>query len=245
MAKTTMTLEALTERLQRDLGEALVAAVLYGSAARGERVERRSDYNVLVIVRALTPAALRALAPTTAEWRAAGNPPPLLLTEREWRSSRDVFAMEHADIAGRNRVLHGALPSLAPVAPDDLRRQLEYEAMGALLHLRRGVLAVGHDPLRTLDLLVAAKGTTVALLRSLLRVHGRPVPDDAAAALAAAAPLAQLDATALAEVIAHARGERSIPPARAAEVLDGVHRLLKALVAHVDAMWHPDAPAVD
>ncbi|HRN54202.1 MAG TPA: hypothetical protein PK788_11940, partial [Gemmatimonadaceae bacterium] len=111
-----------------------------------------------------------------------------------------------------------------------------------------GVLSVGHDPLRTLDLLVAVKGTAVALLRSLLRVHGRPVPDDAAAVLALAAPIAGLgdgDAAALGEVIAHARGERSIPPTRAAEVLDGVHRLLKGLVAHVDAMWHPDAPAVD
>jgi hypothetical protein len=241
----TMTIDQFSAALAAAFGDECTAIVLYGSAATAAPNEKGTDYNVLVVLRALRGDALLAAAAPVRQWQDLGHRAPLILTEAEWRSSRDVFAMEHADIAARQRVLHGALPSLPAVQPDDLRRQLEYEAMGALLHLRRGILAVGHDPLRTLDLLVAAKGTTVALLRSLLRVHGRPVPDDAAAALASAAPLAQLDAAPLAEVIAHARGERSIPPARAAEVLDGVHRLLKALVAHVDAMWHPDAPAVD
>ena len=52
MAKT-MTLEVLTERLKQAQGEKLLAVVLYGSAARGEQVEQRSNFNVLVIVRSL------------------------------------------------------------------------------------------------------------------------------------------------------------------------------------------------
>ena len=60
----TMTLEGLTERLKTTHGDQLVAVVLYGSAARGERVEQRSDFNVLVIVRTLTPTMLRATAAT-------------------------------------------------------------------------------------------------------------------------------------------------------------------------------------
>lgn len=240
-----MTIETFSAALAAAFGDDCTAVVVYGSAATAAPNAKGSDYNVLVIVRALRGDALRAAGAPVRQWQELGHRAPLILTDAEWRSSRDVFAMEHADIAARHRVLHGTLPALAAVSADDLRRQLEYEAMGALIHLRRGVLAVGHDPLRTLDLLVAAKGTTVALLRSLLRVHGRPVPDDSAAAVAAAAPLAALDVAALNEVLAHARGERSIPPTRAAEVLDGLHRLLKGLVAHVDAMWHPDAPAVD
>lgn len=240
-----MTIEQFSAALAAAFGNECTAIVLYGSGATARPNEKGTDYNVLVVVRTLQGDALRAAAAPVRQWQELGHRAPLILTDAEWRSSRDVFAMEHGDIADRNRVLFGALPTLPPVVPDDLRRQLEYEAMGALLHLRRGVLAVGHDPLRTLDLLIAAKSTTIALLRSLLRVHGRPVPDDAAAVLAAAAPLAGLDVTAMTEVLAHARGDRSIPPARAADVLDGVHRMLKALVAHVDAMWHPDAPAVD
>lgn len=240
-----MTIEQFSAALAAAFGSDCTAIVLYGSGATAASGTKAGDYNLLVIVRQLRGDALRAAATPVPQWQELGHRAPLILTEAEWRSSRDVFAMEHADIGERHRTLHGVLPPLPAVAVDDLRRQLEYEAMGALLHLRRGVLAVGHDPLRTLDLLVAVKGTAIALLRTLLRVHGRPVPDDAAAVLAHAGPIAGLDATALAEVLAHARGERSIPPTRAAEVLDGVHRALKGLVAHVDAMWHPDAPAVD
>lgn len=239
-----MNIDQFGAALAAAFGSECSAVVLYGSAAQGTATQG-TDYNLLVILRSLRGDALRSAAAPVRQWQEFGHRAPLILTEAEWRSSRDVFAMEHADIAARHRVLHGALPMLPPVANDDLRRQLEFEAMGALLHLRRGVLAIGHDPLRTLDFLAAAKGTVVTLLRSLLRVHGREVPDNAAAVLAAAAALASLDTTALAEVMAHAQGVRSIPPARAAEVLDGLHRMLKSLVAHVDAMWHPDAPAVD
>lgn len=240
-----MNIDQFSAALASAFGADCSAIVLYGSAAAASPAEKGTDYNVLVILRALRGDALRAAAAPVRQWSDAGHRAPLILTEAEWRSSRDVFAMEHADIAARHRVLHGTLPALPSVSADDLRRQLEYEAMGALLHLRRGVLAVGHDPLRTLDLLVASKGTVVALLRSLLRVHGHAASDDVRAVLAAAGATGGLDTAPLGEVVAHVRGERSIPPARAADVLDGVHRLLKALVAHVDAMVHPDAPAID
>ena len=50
MAK--MTLDDLTAQLRKAHGDQLTAVVLYGSAARNERPDQRSDLNVLVIVRA-------------------------------------------------------------------------------------------------------------------------------------------------------------------------------------------------
>ena len=145
----TMTLDDLSAQLSRAFGDQLVAVVLYGSAARGEHVARRSDFNVLVMVRTLAPAALRAAAATAHAWHAAGNPPPLILTEAEWRSSRDVFAIEFADILERHRVLTGAFPDgPRTVDPAHLRHQLEFEAMGKLLRLRRGILACNGDATR-------------------------------------------------------------------------------------------------
>jgi hypothetical protein len=84
-----------------------------------------------------------------------------------------------------------------------------------------------------------------ALLRSLLRVHGDPVPDDALEMLRAAAKRSGMLTVALEEMLAHTKGTRSIPPARAADVLGGIHVALKQFVAHVDSMLHPDAPAID
>lgn len=240
-----MTVQEFATQLAADFGGECKAVVVYGSGAASDAIQQGADLNLLVIVKTLPPDSLYRTAPTVRRWQGAGHRAPLILTESEWRSSRDVFAMEHADILARHRVLHGALPTLPAVATDDLRHQLEYEALGALLHVRRGVLAVGADPLRSLELIVSVKGTVLALLRSLLRVHGDPVPDDAFEVLRVAGKRSGMLTAALEEMVAHAKGQRSIPPARAADVLGGVHIALKQLVAHVDSMLHPDSPAID
>src|ERR687885_789555 len=108
MAK--MTPEQLVEQLRRAYGPELRAVVLYGSAAAGEHVPKRSDYNVLVITDALDFEALTRAAAVARAWGEAGNPPPLTLTSEEWRSSADIFPMEYADILARHRVLHGTPP---------------------------------------------------------------------------------------------------------------------------------------
>lgn len=240
-----MTVQEFATQLAADFAGECRAVVVYGSGAAGSAPEQGSDLNLLVIVKTLPPDSLQRTAPTVRQWQQAGHRAPLILTEAEWRSSRDVFAMEHADISDRHRVVHGALPVLPTVAIDDLRHQLEYEALGALLHVRRGLLAVGADPLRSLELIVSIKGNVLALLRSLLRVHGDSVPEDAVEVLRAAGRRSGILTSALEEMVAHAKGVRSIPPARAADVLGGVHVALKQLVAHVDSMLHPDSPAVD
>src|SRR5689334_19002321 len=99
MAK--MTPEQLVEQLRAAYGAALRSVVLYGSAAAGEHIAKRSDYNVLVLVDELSVERLRAAAAVSRAWGESGNPPPMTLTVREWRASSDIFAMEYADILDR------------------------------------------------------------------------------------------------------------------------------------------------
>lgn len=234
-----MTLETLTAELQRAHGDALVAVVLYGSAARGERIEQKSDFNVLVIVRALTSASLRATASTAKAWAAAGNPPPLILTEAEWRSSRDVFAIEVADILDRHRVLAGALPAEpSAVDPMHLRHQLEFEAMGKLIALRQGILRAEGSAEQELQLLAASKSAVLVLFRTLLRVHGERGMDGSAAVVKRAAELAGFDAAPFVQVVDHVAGTATIPASQADAVLGAYHAGLERFVAHVDALVH-------
>src|ERR1051325_11729045 len=142
MAK--MTLDELVTQLRAAYGSGLRSVVLYGSAAAGDHIPSRSDYNVLVIVDQLDAARLRAASATARAWGEAGNPAPMTLTESEWRGSADVFPMEYADILERHKVLFGEAPfDGIRVERSDLRLQLEQEAMGKLLKLRQGVLAAG------------------------------------------------------------------------------------------------------
>ncbi len=243
MAK--LTLAEFTGQLTKAFGDDLTAVVLYGSAVGRTDPERGSDRNILVIVKTLRTAALRAAAAVTTAWQRTGNPAPLILTEAEWRSSRDVFAMEHADIGARREVLSGAFPELPAPDQADLRRQLEFEAMGALIHLRQGILACGGDTAKELHLLTASKGTVLVLFRALLRVHGAAVPAEAEQVIDAAAVHAGFETAPFHAVVAHARGTKVIAKSAADDVLTAYHGGLKRFVAHVDAMLHPDAPAVN
>lgn len=233
MAK--MTRDELVSQLRAAYGSDLRSVVLYGSAARGEHIHKRSDENILVIVHALGLAQLRAAAAVTSAWREAGNPPPLTMTLREWEGSVDIFPMEYADILEYNKVLHGEPPfGGIQVSRDDLRRQLEQEAMGKLLRLRQGVLAAANDGARQAELLGASKSAIMVILRALLRLHGKVPPADDLAVSRQAAELAGFPPAAFERVVRHVRGERTIAPAEAGEVLAEYLRGMEALVAYLD-----------
>ena len=233
MAK--MTLDELVAQLRAAFGAELRSVVLYGSAASGEHIPNQSDYNVLVLVDSLDVARLDAVAAVVRAWTDAGNPPPFTLTSDEWRRSADIFPMEYTDILERHRVLHGAPPfDDVRVAPADLRRQLESEAMGKLLRLRQGVLAAGGDGRSQLELLSASRSTIMVLFRATLRLHGETPPADTAELCRQVARVAGLDATPFVRVLRHARGEEKVRAAEASALLGDYVRGVQRLVAHID-----------
>ena len=233
MAK--MTLDELVSQLKAAYGEALYSVVLYGSAAGGEHIPKRSDYNVLVLARSLPAERLRAAAAIAAAWSASGNPPPMTLTLEEWRASSDIFAMEYADILDRHKVLYGEAPfAEVSVARGDLRLQVEREAMGKLLQFRQGVLAAGNDARRQLTLLEASLSTMMVVFRGASRLAGDEPPSDNEAVVAAIAAKGRFDATPFTRVVRHVRGVDKLTPQDAAVVVDGYLDGLQRLVAYVD-----------
>lgn len=230
-----MTLDVLLKELRLVFGDALHTVLLYGSAATGQEIERRSDYNVLLIVRALPLERLEDGGAHIEAWVRAGNPPPLVLTLEEWRSSADVFPMEYADILEQHRLLHGTLPTEGiRVDTGELRLAAEREAMGKLLQLRRGVLAAGGDAGRRAELLAASLSTFLAIFRGALRVHGVRPSTDPAEVCREMGRLGGLDAAPFLRVLEHKRGRARIPDDQVHDVLGGYLAGVERLVAHLD-----------
>jgi predicted nucleotidyltransferase len=232
-----MTLDQLVEQLRAAYGGDLRSVVLYGSAAAGEHIAKRSDYNVLVLVDSLSIERLRAAAAVAQAWGEAGNPPPMTLTMREWRGSADVFAMEYADILERHKILYGEAP-FDGISVDlrDLRLQLEHEAMGKLLRLRQGVLAAGGDGRRQLELLAASLSTIMVIFRAVIRLHGSTPPTDNVGLSKAVAQYAGFDSAPFERVVRHVRGgsEQRISSDDAGTVLGGYLSGMEKLVDHLD-----------
>lgn len=230
-----MTLDELVTQLSTAFGAELRSVVLYGSAAAGEHIPNRSDYNVLVIVQQLDAERLRALSATARAWGDAGNPPPLIFTEEEWRDASDVFPMEYADMIERHRILHGASPfDGVQVKPSDLRLQLEHQARGKLLALRQGLLAAAGDRKAELQLLSSSVSTIMVIFRAVERLRGQTPSRDNVELSKSVAAVAGTDADAFVRTVRHVRGETRLAPADAPPVLDGYLRGMEAVAAYLD-----------
>jgi hypothetical protein len=230
-----MTLDDLVGQLKNAYGPTLRSVVLYGSAVAGEHIEKKSDYNILIVLDAVPLDRLAAVGAALRAWGESGNPPPMMFTAAEWKSSADVFPMEYADILERHRVLYGADPCEGiTVAPSDLRLQVEQQALGKLLHLRRGAMAAGVDEKAELVLLEASLSTLMVVFRGVLRLHGEVPPQDYAELSRRVAAKAAFDAAPFERVVRHVRGEEKLPRKGARSVLGGYLAGMEALAAYLD-----------
>jgi hypothetical protein len=209
--------------------------VLYGSAAAGEHIAKRSDYNLLVLVDSLDLELLQRESAIARAWAEAGNPPPLTLTVQEWRASSDIFPMEYADILERHRVLYGS-PPFDGITVDrrDLRLQLENQAMGKLLQLRRGVLSSGGDRKQIVELLASSLSTFMVLFRAVLRYHGEIPDTDYEALCRQVAARTGVSTDPFMRVVRHVRGTQKLTDQEVMPVLAGYLAGAQGVVRYVD-----------
>jgi hypothetical protein len=217
----------------------LVSVVLYGSAARGEYRPGRSDLNVLVLLRALSPAGLRAAGDLAREWVAEGNSPPLLLSADEWRRSADVWAIEVTDIRDAHLVLLGADPFEGiSVGAEDLRLQCERELKGKHIQLRERYLLSSGQPDELGELLVRSFSTFLVLFRTVLRLTGTDGVRDAETVVRRVAQTVGFSPEPMLQIHrARAAGEK-LRPAADSPLVVGYLDAVSRVVEHVDRLVH-------
>jgi hypothetical protein len=184
------------------------SAVLFGSVARGEHVEGRSDLNLMLIIERADPPALRSLHDAFAAWRKTSRTPPILITRDEWARAADAFPIELCDMKAAYRMVRG--PDLvigAALDRRDLRRALEHELRGKLLRLRQAYVAHASDPAALGQLAAESAATVLLLLRCTLSAAGRVVPPAADATAVEAADLIGFPAAAV-QAAVRLRAER-------------------------------------
>jgi hypothetical protein len=166
-------LNDLVSRLERAYNDGLVSVVLYGSAAAPGQADRFSDFNVLCVLKEITPRELAQGEPILRWWTEQGNPPPLLMSEEEVYSSADSFPIEFRDMQQRRRVLYGPDP-IADVTVHDThyRAHVEHELRVNLLRLRQRGAASLSDPRELLALCASSVSTFCVLARHVLTLAG-------------------------------------------------------------------------
>ncbi len=172
-----MTPEQLVEKLKQANPTGLRAVILYGSAAAGDHVGKRSDYNVLVVMDQLGLRELKLFLKPSEVWVKDGNAPPLLFTPDGLRHSADVFPIELLDIRDAHRVLYGQdITGEFEIRPENLRLQLEHELKGKVIQLRERYLATGGKSKQVADLMMNSLSSFLVLFRAALRLFREQVP---------------------------------------------------------------------
>src|SRR5262245_44485258 len=172
-----MTPEQFVERLKVALPVGLKSVALYGSAAAGDFLAGKSDYNVVIVSDPLGLPELDALAGPVSDWTRSGNEAPLVFTSRQLATSADAFPIELADMRQSRKTLFGAeLLASSEMNPSHLQLQLERELKGKLLSLRRRYLQTVGDNQRLTNLMAASLSTILVLFRAALRLYQPEVP---------------------------------------------------------------------
>lgn len=177
-------LEGFVQDVQGLYADELLAILLYGSAATGEHVAGRSDINVAIVLRRLTPPLLRKAARHLRAWSRQGFATPKFFDPEFLHASLDVFAIEFLDMQERHRVLWG--PDLfadLSIGQANLRFQCEQELRGKLLRLRQSYVESAHAPSDLERILAVAMSSLVVLARTLLRLGGAELGGSAEAVL--------------------------------------------------------------
>ncbi|MDQ4121156.1 MAG: nucleotidyltransferase domain-containing protein [Acidobacteriota bacterium] len=165
------------EDLRAAHGDNLASVVLYGSAATGEFTPYKSDYNLLVALKQITPRDLRNAQPALREWKRLGHPLPTYFTVKELSDAADVFPIEFHQMEKARLVLYGSdtLEGLK-ISDANLRHQTEYELRSKLLQLRRLYIPASVSVEKLHDLMSDSLGSFAVLFRAVLLLQGFDPP---------------------------------------------------------------------
>lgn len=139
-------LDQFCSKLQEALGDQLVSIVLYGGLARGEYAPKNSDVNVLVVLKEVDVDVLDRVAPHVRRGARKHRLSVLLLSEKNLRTSTDVFPIKFQDMQRHYRVLSGKdVITDIKIAREHLRLRCEQEIKNLLLRLCQFYLHSAHS----------------------------------------------------------------------------------------------------
>jgi len=217
-------------------GDALRSVILYGPAARGEKL-KEPYINFLVVVDDNTPSELARCAKFVKKWNRKLITVPLFLTPDYIAKSLDTFPLEFMDISSSYHVVHGedALADLE-YDPEDVRNQCERELKGKLLHLRAEYMALRGDTKGLTDLVNRSLNTFRMLFSGVLYLKKREVPAGTRELIGAVSEEYGLDMGLFEKLMAVARGELKLDEEEMDDVFDLYVEELDKLSNEIDFM---------
>lgn len=160
--------------------ENLISIIIYGSYVRGGYLFKRSDINLMIIRKERNNQELMDLNKFLKKYSKKLNLAlPMVLTEKEIKTSTDVYPMEYSDIKENNQVLFGQdVFGILNIEHKNLRLELENQVKSKLIYLR-GSLVSYYRNNRLLKLILRGTlSSLVEILKNILRLNRKDLTND-------------------------------------------------------------------
>ncbi len=229
-------LNGLIKDLRATHGDNLASVVLYGSAAAGDNIELRSDYNLLIALNRITPEDLRQAQAPMREWQRLGHPLPVYFTVEELSDAADVFPIEFQQMANARVVLFGRDPfEYVTLSNANLRHQTEYELRSKLIQLRRLYIPASVSIDKLCDLMSDSLASFASLFRAVLALHGQDAPVAKADCVRATVRLLKLDGEPFERIFTlRTTGERPATDQEANDLCAGYMAQIETVIEVID-----------
>ncbi len=168
MFQDNKNIDKFVQNLNEIFPDQIESVILYGSAVTEDFQSKKSDLNLLVVLKEQAMTQLNKIRKYYASWNKMKIEDPLFLTKHYIDASLDVFPIEFLNMQKAYYVIKGE-DILAPLAFDHkyLRMQCERELKGKLLQLRQGYIqTMGKKKL--MKALVSQSVTTVTSIFTAL-----------------------------------------------------------------------------
>ncbi len=171
------TIERILQVFKRVLGTRLKSFVMYGSSHTGEFHEGFSNINTMAVVSTITMNDIAAIGRELTWFFYKGNPSPLIFTQDELNSFKDIFPIEMLDMIEHHTLVYGETDPLKNITidPKNLRFQCESELKGKLIKLRQALFIHNTEKKASL-LMVNSISSFIALFKGVLRLKGKDTP---------------------------------------------------------------------
>lgn len=216
-------------------GDDLQSVVLYGSAARGEYVEKKSDINTLMMLSDEGIEQFHKANDLVKKWQKKKVAIPLFMTSGFIRESLDSFPIEFLNITSHYKVEYGVDPfENIELKRNDIRLQLEHEMKGKLLNLRQAFFQASGSHRDAAMLVQDSFGSFLSLFPAILYLKEEEVSSSTTENIRKIASLFDLDTSILEKLYRIKKGAEKLAKSEAVGLLKSYTTQIRALALQTD-----------
>lgn len=214
----------------------VISIAIYGSAASGNFIPKVSDVNVVVIVKKLDFAVLKATLKLVQEGRGRKINAPLFLTEDYIARSLDVFPIEFLNIKNHHVLVYGKdIFKDLSIDTAHMRIFCEQQVKGKLVRIRQAYLETGFNLRGKINLLYDSLNSLIPIFENLLRLRNQLVPSSKLEILRSIGKEFGVDDSAMIAVCQNRTGMQKMNTQTVDEYLDNLIQQLEKLALVIDA----------